>query len=166
MLRKPTFWALSLVTLFAACASAGSGGRDSALGAYTHDLGTATNVAVVREAEQILQRFGYQIHRADIVTDRLRLETQWLVRDPYQDERLEGITSARSRIIITTRPRGTTNSNLTPLTAVTMQVEVQYISGSSRDWMGLDTVSPEMSATVKRIADAFRLELQVKGMEG
>jgi hypothetical protein len=153
---------LPLAVLLAACASAG--GR-AAGGAYTQEIGPAVIPAVEREAVPILERFGYSILRTERSADRITIETHWVNRRPLAEEAEAGVTQARTRILISTRPRGTTNSAGSNLSGVTLRYEVEHMRTGGSDWAPGVVEAAETVAQVRRLSEAFRLELQVKGMQ-
>jgi hypothetical protein len=146
----------------AGCASA----RGVGSGAMSEEIGPATIPAVEREVMPILERHGYTILRTDRGQDRVMLETDWVLRPPYADEAATGVVDARSRIIITTRPRATTNSAGVQLAGVTMRMEIQHLRQGNENWSPAANPSRDAAVILRRMADAARLELQVKGMQG
>ena len=55
--------------------------------------------------------YGYEISRQDILPDYILIETQWRVREPFEDELTLGATSAQTRLLIRAGPvRGSGSS--------------------------------------------------------
>lgn len=115
-----------LALLFSACASTRSG---SAL--YRRDVGVATAGDALTLAEQVINRYGFQIDQADTEPD-IRLLTRWRPRTPFRDEQVLGITAAESRILIVARLR--THTELGPLYAVNLTIENRVQVAGSTDW--------------------------------
>lgn len=149
--------------LVAGCAGSRTGGGSGSV--FTEEVGPATVPAVEREAMPILQRFGYTIQRTDRTPDRITIETNWVSRVPFADEAAAGASDVRTRVLIMTRPRSTTNSSGSTVSGVTLRIEVEHM-GQSGAWAAAPSRSPEMAAVVRRMMEAFRLEFQVKGIEG
>jgi hypothetical protein len=164
MQKKPTIWLLFTMVLLAGCAS--TRGISPSEGVYSQDVGPATIPAVQREVIPILERFGYTVRNTDRGNDRITIETDWVERDPYNEEAAAGVNSARSRVLVNTRPRATSNSAGVMLAGVTLRIEVQHLVQGGQAWAPARQESREMSAIATRIVDAIRLELQVKGMQG
>jgi hypothetical protein len=161
---KKTVLGLMLATvLVAGCAGARGGATG---GSYSEEVGPATMPAVEREALPILERFGYTIQRTDRVPDRITIETAWVNREPFADEAAAGAADVRTRVVITTRPRSTTNSGGATVSGVTLRVEVEHMGQAANAWAPAPVRSSEMAAVVRRLVEAFRLEFQVKGIQG
>lgn len=159
LLRRPLL--LLVFLLLGGCASTGGGGLNA--GAYTTSLGTATLNALNEELSGIFTRFGYTVQRSELQGENLYLETQWRTRTPLEAEQALGAREARTRLIITTRPRPVTNRNLQPLHAFTLRSEHEYATDLSGTWRRLE-VTDETRRYVDEIADALRKELTVKSM--
>lgn len=149
--------------LLAGCSAAQS--APQAGGVYSQEIGPAIPPAVEREALPILERFGYTILRTDRQPDRITIETQWARREPNAEETAAGVRDARTRVVIGTRPRSTTNSAGANVSGVTLRYEVQHMMQGGQDWVPAVMASTEAAAQARRIVDAMRLELQVKGMQ-
>lgn len=160
--------AMLLLVVISTALSACAGTRGPTVGgdALTHEVGPAIPPAVEREALPILERFGYTVVRTDRLSDRISMETQWVQRSPDEEEKAAGVVQARSRIIISTRPRGTTNSAGSHISGVTVRYELQHQVTGSGQWVAPVRTSAEVTALVRRIVDALKLELQVKGLQG
>jgi hypothetical protein len=164
MQRRAMPGLVALALLVSGCA----GGRtaEGSPGAYTDEVGPAIIPAVEREAMPILQRFGYTIQRTERTADRIMIETSWVNRAPFADEAAAGAVDVRTRVLISTRPRSTTNSAGSTVSGVTLRLEVEHMGQSRQSWSAPAERSAELAALFRRLSDAFRLEFQVKGLEG
>lgn len=164
MIKMRAVVAMLAVAALSACATGAVSGFDARSGAYSREVGPATVNAVEREMLPILQRFGYTIERSDLSNGRLHVETLWQPHEPYPDEREAGAIQARTRVVIMTRPRATTNSSGAVLSGVTIRIEAQHIVAAGDGWRPA-TPSEQLVEHARDISEAFRLELQVKGMQ-
>lgn len=156
--------ALLTVGVLGACSAAAAGhGFDERSGVFTREIGPATISAVERQVLPILQRFGYEIERTETAHNRFQLWTLWQTHDPYPDEQEMGVARARTRVIIETRPRATTSSSGETLSGVLIRLEAQHMDDESGSWRPAMS-SEHLAARFREIAEAFRLELQVKAM--
>jgi hypothetical protein len=115
---------LLLVFLAASCASGRAGNP-----VYRRDIGTATLGDAVTLAEQVINRYGFEVEHQQTEPD-IRIVTHWKARAPLQDEATLGVTAAENRIIVTGRVRGM--QELGALYNVNMVIEnrVQVARGS------------------------------------
>lgn len=81
---------------------------------YKERIGNASATDVINFTEKIFIRFSFTLERREI-DNVIYYETTWKDRLPFDDEAALGITSARNKIIISTRPymRGETTQLLT-----------------------------------------------------
>jgi hypothetical protein len=154
---------LALALAIGGCVSAGAGRSP---GAFVEEIGPAIVPAVEREAMPILQRFGYAVQRTERTQDRITIESNWVNRQPFAEEEAAGVRDVRTRVVIATRPRSTTNSAGSTVSAVTLRVEVEHLSSGSDMWRPATIRAADMASVVRRLAEAFRLEFQVRGLEG
>jgi hypothetical protein len=155
-----TGFLLLLACSVAGCAGAGQGPNQLDT-SYSSSLGTVTLGAVDQEVPRIFTIYGYTTNRRELQGDRLYLETLWRDRDALPDERAQGASAARTRLILTSRPRAVTNRNMEPLQAVTLKSEHEYLMPTGL-WEPLP-VTPQTRQYVDEIVDAFRREFTVKG---
>jgi hypothetical protein len=156
----PALTALALAAMVGACATG-----SSTDGVYQWDVGPATAPMVEREVQPILSANGFQILRTERYGDRIRIETTWQRRQPHPAEADAGVVDARARIFVTTRSRGVTNSSGVPISGVTLRMEVEHMFAGENQWVGAREEAPETVALGRQIAEAIKLELQVKGMQ-
>jgi hypothetical protein len=154
--------ALMLVLTYAAMGCAGrSVGPNQLETTYSAPLGTVTIAAVDQEVSRIFTIYGFTTERRELQGDRLYLQTLWRDRDALEDEREAGAQAARTRLILTSRPRAVTNRDLTPLHAVTLRSEHEYLT-TAGTWEPL-IVTPDTKLYIDEVADAFRREFTVNG---
>lgn len=122
---------------------------------YKERLGNASAQDVVTYTEKILIRHSYALDRREI-DNVVYYETQWKERLPFADEVELGITSARNKIIITTRPymRGET----TPLLTVEFTGITEVKFSNFIDWRK-DEATTEATKYLSNISYELRNEL-------
>lgn len=152
---------LLLACFVVSCASSNSTRERAAT--YRTSIGTGTELDIQRQTPVLLTRYGYEMNRQEGSSDGLYFETSWRERSLFEDEEAMGIKQARTRIIITTRPRGsgTASAALHTITfvaenevilaeedgwtnSVMTDMTEQYLRGISREY------STEMSTGVRR----------------
>lgn len=100
------FSLLTLVVLSTGCSGAMSSSQQ---GVYTENLGTTTRPDVEREAPEVLaSRYGYRFDRRVETDEDIRYITQWTEHTPLEDEEVQGVTSVRTRLFVTARPKNRT----------------------------------------------------------
>jgi hypothetical protein len=122
---------------------------------FKERLGNASATDVINYTEKMFIRHSYSLDRREI-DNVIYYETNWRDRLPFDDEAAMGITTARNKIIITTRPymRGETTQLLTvEFTGIT---EVKY--GSFIDWRK-ESASTEATKYLSNISYELRNEL-------
>ncbi len=132
--------------------------QDSAISqpnVYKERLGNASAQDVITFTEKILVRFSYTLDRREI-DNVIYYETTWRDRLPFDDEAALGITSARNKIIITTRPymRGET----TPLLTVEFTGITEVKFSNFIDWRK-ESPTEEATKYLSNISYELRNEL-------
>lgn len=113
----------------------GCGSTTKVKNAYRQSVGSASRADVVAKTTEILQtRYAYRFERQVDSNEDIRLETQWRDLTPTEDERALGITAARSRIMVTARPRNRT-SGLGNTYSVTFLGEVEARTMENTLWL-------------------------------
>jgi len=93
--------------LFAAgCASGGGGPGIQDPSLFRRDMGRATYLDIREGVDKILTKYGFNVWRFQENFSSLYFETDWLMREPYPEERDLGVERARSRIILEGRRSG------------------------------------------------------------
>ncbi|MEE9161410.1 MAG: hypothetical protein V3U35_00430 [Candidatus Neomarinimicrobiota bacterium] len=96
-------WALLLITL-GACAAPGGGNGSSAYRDLRINLGQVSTSTIENRTYWVIQRHAYTLDRQELSPSRVYLETAWLVRQPFADERALGVLGAETRLIIEAGP--------------------------------------------------------------
>lgn len=145
------------LVLVAGCASAGNGGASSD---YTENLGRQV-YSTLREAMDkiLLQQHGYRIQRSEEQYGSLLYETIWDERSPTTEERAEGVTRARHRIVIRGRRVGDDPTTGGALYRVTFVGENQAQTETSSSWSAAP-VSQELRDEMREIVTDLNLELR------
>jgi len=142
----------AVVLLPAGCASGGGGGD----AVFRAELGIATEADAVTISDRVFSQFQYTLARTDDPPN-LRMETEWRVREPFQDERAQGITEAESRLVVSGRQR--LETELGSQFAMTLMVENRVRTGVSGEWVDTHN-TPQFRAYARSIAE--RLETQFR----
>ncbi len=105
MLRSITTLALlTILLLQVGCSGASSSTGGSA--SYRESLGTTSRAQLMKTTEDILiRKFQYQYERQVDTIEDVYIETRWRDQITLDDEQSQGYAFARTRIIITARPR-------------------------------------------------------------
>jgi hypothetical protein len=139
------------------CSSSGAFDKSSAQ-TYTANLGTATHYDFRDKTRKMLDRFQFYILRYEQTTDATFFETDWKIRYPFEDEILDGIEEARTRLIITANPR--TRVPIGPdLQTVRMEAENQIRYRHSADWHYKE-MSPMLKGYLRDFADKLSTEFR------
>lgn len=105
------FLAFLPTLLLLGCATTGgakeSTGSKAPKATFYKNVGMATLPDLDQKGRRTLERAHYMVLRYDPPPD-VYYETQWLARDPFDDERAIGAVRAQSRIIIRARQRDAT----------------------------------------------------------
>jgi hypothetical protein len=149
-MRTRLIGAVLLMLTFVACAS--TGGSAGGAASVSSSVGTAPRAELDNTVRVILTRNLYVLERELLETNML-YETRWRVRQPFDDERALGATSAESRIIVRARPR----SREANIYAVTIVVE-NRLRMEDGEWAELPATS-EFSAYARSIASELSREL-------
>ncbi len=98
-----------IVWLFFILLAVGCAGSSATIKMYNADLGIASAYGIREQVQRLLiNKYHYVIAYADETNNRVYIETDWLDRLPFADERRMGVEQAKSRIIIEARTRGRT----------------------------------------------------------
>ncbi len=145
------------LVLVAGCASAGNGGSSSE---YTENLGRQV-YGTLREAMDkiLLQQHGYRMQRSEEQYGSLYYETTWEQRSPTTEERAEGITQLRHRVVIRGRRVGDDPGSGGALYRVTFVAENQARTETASGWSSAP-VSPELRDEMGEIVTDLNLELR------
>ena len=104
MVRTLTkFWAFLLFALGACAAPAGQDGF-SGYSDLRINLGLVTTSTIEKWTVPVMQRHAYTIRREELFPSRVYMETAWLARQPFADERALGVLGAETRLIIEAGP--------------------------------------------------------------
>lgn len=138
-----------------ACAGSGNGSA-----VFRADLGISTAVQSMTISERIFNQFQYTVERQDDPPN-LRMESEWRMRPPFEDERALGIVEAETRLIVTGRQR--LETELGSQFAMTLMVENRVRAGTDGDWR--DTYNtPQFREYARSIAERLEREFRTIGV--
>lgn len=157
ILKAPGLLVLPLL-LVAGCAS--SGGPDLPDTSYDDQLGRQV-LPTLREAldKILLQQHGYRIQRREEQYSGLLYETIWVPRTPSAEQRSEGVTDLRHRIVIEGRRVGDDPSTGGAVYRVTFEAQNQARTQANPAWAPYP-VDQEFRNDMAQIVTDFNLELR------
>ncbi len=149
--------ALALLSL-PGCAS--SHARESPPAEVTADVGVGTAADIDRKAREVLARYRFQVVRVQPPPD-VYYETEWLRRDPFDDERSAGAEAAQSRVIVRARQRGLgiSSTSIANTFAIDVTVENMVRAAGGADFRPAP-LTPAFRAFAKKLTDELELELR------
>lgn len=151
-----------LLVLLVLTSCAGSGGTKSK--DYRADLGVATDFDALDKTRRILMsRFHYEIVREEHSSGSFYFETRWKERPLFEDERELGVISARTRLIISTRPRARYGSGMAQSNSIRMLGESQFILEGGGEWIKIPMTDAARNY-MKTIANEFKTEFKAGGL--
>jgi len=124
---RSIFWrsTIAMSLLLLGCASGGgansSGGgakkekAEASASGFYKNIGDATLTDLEQKGKRALDRRNYHVIRQEGPPE-VYYETQWLAREPFDDERALGVVQAQSRILLRARERNTTWAKATAYT--------------------------------------------------
>jgi hypothetical protein len=136
-----------LVVAFAACASSGGG---TAL--YRRDVGMASRSDAVEIAVRVARQNNFEVASVDTARE-VQIQTEWLKRPPFSDERSAGVADAESRLRVIARPRGETKIGTNYSVSVTVENRLR-LDGSPSWSEALNT--PMFTAYADRISNELK----------
>jgi hypothetical protein len=104
----------------------------------------------------ILERYQYQVERQDTTQQYTFFETRWRVRNPFPDEREQGVASAMNRVTIRVRAMG-----VNTLAQVEFLGETRVRLAETNEWRQ-DMLTEMAEEYLQEIADALRQEFSVR----
>jgi len=141
--------------LLAGCSGANTGGGNEST--FRQNLGTADRTTLVQETrEALLTRYGFHLEREVTSTEDVRFETEWKEESALEDERTEGYTHARTRIVVTARPRNRSTSGAQSY-AVRFVAETEVQPLGSDVWQ-LAPMTPMRLDYIRQISNHLRTE--------
>lgn len=151
---------LVIATLMAGCASFmgddTTGYRDitlSAGGAPAHDVYVKT--------ARILNRHMYETVRQEESSQMLYFETRWRYREPFEDEQAQGITAARTRLMVQARPRlAAVAAGGSNLYRVQIVAENMVRLADSQEWVRIPN-SKMYTTYIRQIARDLEIEFRL-----
>ncbi len=95
---------MALLGLVACAGSSSQKTRDSG-NKYVASVGLASTYDFGDITRKTFDKYQFQVERYVESGDRIYVETQWKLRRLFDDEQMQGVVEAQSRIIMETRPR-------------------------------------------------------------
>jgi hypothetical protein len=156
MKRIFSLMAVAALLLPAACASSGGDA------VYRQNMGLATQ----RDAEMIVDRVfaqsGYTIHE-ETEPPNLMWRSEWRDRDPFPDERLEGIVNAETRLTVSGR-QGTDGIGMEGIQYFRLTFSVENRTRTSDGEWDTSRNSPMLLEYLESIHERFEEELRTIGV--
>lgn len=150
---------LLALTGVAGCASSGMDLKELTARAYAEEIGSASYAALRRAVDRVVvDRHGYRLVREEEQYSTLYYETAWQRREPLADERDDGVTAARTRIVIRAR-RGEGE-----LYGSTFEAENQVRTSRRPEWHARP-VTEDFEVRMSRILRQIREALEGSALE-
>ncbi len=127
MIRSIFISMVFLTGFLAGCSSS----ERMASNTHRSNLGTATETDILRTVPRIFDRYNFTVYREEATMDGIYFESEWKERDLFDDEVSQGIIDARSRIIVSSRPR---TAQASSLQRVTLEIENQVKFEGDEEW--------------------------------
>ena len=146
---------LSFLVLQMGCS--GSSSSTSTSNSIRESLGTTSRAQITKTVEElVLRKYHYLVERSVDTAEDFYLETRWQDEGALQDEGAAGFSFARTRIIITARPRNRTPGTLATF-SVTFRAEcmVRSLAG---DWVEAPLTAMRKDR-LKEISDEMKTEM-------
>ena len=159
MLRSiATLGILSILLLQVGCSGASS--STSSSNSFRESLGSTSSAQLQKSIGDIVQRkYQYQLERETYSSEDIYVETRWRDDGATDDERAQGYSFARTRIIITARPRNRTGGAARTV-SVTFRAEC-LLRGAAGDW-----IEAPMTAARKTKLKEISIELKTEMTTG
>ncbi len=162
---KLTGMAVLFVMIFGMNTGCGHQSGPSEYKDYYTKLGVSLPDDLERIVFRMLDKHQYQIVRRTTSMEQIYYETEWRVRYPFEDEIKLGVASARSRIIITARPRdfGGTGTILVYRVKFYAENEVRFSDTSGYTRIPISDMAKRY---FRRIANDIKTEMNIEYHKG
>ncbi len=159
MLRSiATLGILSILVLQMGCS--GASNSTSTRNSFRESLGSTSAAQLRKSLGDIVQRkYQYQLERETYSPEDIYVETRWRDDSALADEREQGFSFARTRLIITARPRNRT-PGMGATVSVTFRAECM-LRGAAGDW-----IEAPMTAARKTKLKEISIELKTEMTTG
>lgn len=125
------------------------------------DAGEAPEHDVFVKTERILNRYIYETVRQEESSQLIYFETRWQYRPPFDDEKAQGITEARTRLTIQARPRrAATTAGGSNLYRVQIMAENMVQPEGNDEWVRMPN-SDMYKAYIRKIAEDLKNEFRM-----
>jgi len=164
----PLVVALSTVVLGSACASGsgGSGGSEGPSNAdgvlLTKDLGRVdANFFADAMQKVLLRKYAYTLRRREEQFQNVYYETEWELRNPTPEERRQGITDTRHRVVIQGRRMGTSDvAGATQVFRLSLRAEHQVRTINLPNWHPAPSFNDALLENLRRMVSDLELEVR------
>lgn len=145
--------AMTLLTVICACGAVRATGSEygPADERLRVPIGHVTPIDLERKLPLTLAKHGYIIVYEERTEDIDFYETQWKVRDPFDDERELGVQVAESRLIIRVR-------KMRPNYSVMLTVESRALMEGGYGWKTV-VVTPPLDRFARDLARSMRIDM-------
>jgi hypothetical protein len=148
---------LLLASVLAACSAATTANAPGTATRFERGLGVASARDVMDKTVKVIRQHQFEVFRTENPPN-LYLETHWRSRAPFDDEQMQGVTAAQTRVIMRAAPRGT--STLAEFYSVDLTIENKVQRGGSETW-DATLATPQYIAYANRITQDLRDELNI-----
>ncbi|HHJ34295.1 MAG TPA: hypothetical protein ENJ87_00875 [Gammaproteobacteria bacterium] len=141
------------------CSYSGSGAKEYK--DFYSNLGLANAADLEKIVFRMLDKHQYEIVRRTNSQEKIYYETAWRPRYPFDDEVKLGVSSARSRIIITARPRDFGGTGTFTIYRVKFYAENEVRFSDTSGYTRIP-ISKKAKKYFRRIAGDIRTEVNIE----
>lgn len=125
------------IILFVGCSAQLSQNADVSSLYFTEKIGNATSYDLGDKSFRLLSQYHYRLTRFEQNRDHVYLETDWRYRFPFSDELLLGVKEAKTKVVISARPRKRSILNGSDMNVVRLYAENMVKLVDSDEWIRL-----------------------------
>lgn len=153
-MRYIVFFLILIGLILTGCGSTGNMGDREVT--FRSNLGTATEHDLRRKVPAYITRVSFTLYRDEVTLDGTSFETEWKDRDLFDDEREMGIVEARTKFIVSSRPR---TAQATSLQTARIEIYNQVKIDGEEDW-NRSIITDEARAYFRDIARRLEEDLR------
>ena len=125
---------------------------------FSEKIGNATSYDFTNKSFQHLIKYHYELIRFESNPSQLYLETSWKYRLPFKDEVQLGVEEAKTKIVISARPRKRAILNGSNLNVVRMYAENLVRLIDSDEWIQIPMTNM-LKSYLYRVSDDLKTDL-------
>jgi hypothetical protein len=147
----------SLLLIAAGLWGCASGGGASNV--YRSDMGRLLVGPLLETKDRVWPQHQISVYRQQVDQSRLRIESEWIPRQPTPAEASQGVEEARNRVVIEGRRVEGAFDEAGAVYRVTFQMENQIVTNLDRSW----DAAPPPQAVIDRYREVLRdMEIELR----